>query len=195
MKRVLIIAASAFLMPCAALADYSYSYLEVGYIGDVEQETTTQKEDGDGLFGRVNFLAGEYLYFTGYVDEIESDDTQLDIDRFGVGMGIHNDVSSTVGLFATLTYEDLESELGDDKGLGLSLGARYMMQEDFEAFGGVSYADYEDGDALNLQIGGIWHFHRDYAFVAEYNNAKFTLDRINDELDREDVRIALRVQF
>lgn len=195
MKRAILMAASAMLLPVAAQADFSYSYFELGYIGDVDQETTTQHENGDGLFGRINFLAGDLLFITGHIDEIESDNTRLDVDRFGLGLGIHNDVASTVGLFATLTYEDFESELGDDNGLGVNLGARYMVQEDFEAFGSVSYAEYDKGDALFLQIGGVWAFHRDYALVAEYNTGEFSLDSIDDELERDDVRLALRVQF
>ena len=196
MKQALILGAAALFLPASALAEFSYSYFEVGYIGDVNLETDSLEEDGDGLFGRINFLAGDTLYITGYIDEVEGDDSEIDLDRFGLGFGIHNDVESTVGLFATVTYEDFESELGEDNGLGASVGARYMMQEDFEAFATVSYASYDDtGDATFFQIGGVWHFHKDYAMVAEFNTGEVTLDELDEEIERDDVRVALRVQF
>ncbi|MGB1580799.1 MAG: hypothetical protein ACPHER_04750, partial [Nevskiales bacterium] len=78
-----------------------------------------------------------------------------------------------------------------DKGLGLNLGARYMMQEDFEAYAGVTLASYGSADATFFQIGGLWHFHEDYAFVAEYNTGELNFDDIDEKIERDDVRIAL----
>lgn len=200
MKKVSFIALAVFLLPVAAQAGYSYSWFEVGYIGDVSQETPGgNSESGDGLDLRVNFLAGDHVYITGHLDEIEADDSEVDVDRFGLGFGIHNDFDANIGLFATVTYEDFESEIPgfeSESGFGGSVGIRYNVQEDFEAYGGASYADYQDVEGVFLNIGGVWAFSNSYAVVAEYSKGEFTLNDINDtDLEREDVRLALRVQF
>ncbi len=195
MKRLHSIAFLTLLLPFAAQASYSYSWFEVGYIGDAELETTTGRENGDGVDVRVNFLAGDNLYITGYIDEIESNDTRQDMDSFGIGFGWHNDFEANVGLFATLTYEDVETPLKNDDGLGVAAGIRYNVQEDFEAYGGIKYAKYADSDGRFINIGGVWSFSQNYALVAEYTTGDYTFDDILDEFDREQVRLALRVQF
>ena len=195
MKRFNFIAFLALLTPFAVQADYSYSWFEVGYIGDAEQETTTGTETGDGLDIRLNFLAGDHLFFTGYVDEVKSDGSKQDLDSFGLGIGIHNDFSAKLGMFATLTYEDIETPMKDDDGLGLTAGLRYNVQDDFEAYGGVKLASYAHTEGLFLHIGGVWAFSENYAMVAEYSEGEYEFDKIDGELEREQVRLALRVQF
>lgn len=195
MKPFHFIAFIALLLPFTAQASYSYSWFEVGYIADAKQQTVAGKsESADGVDFRLNFLAGENLYITGYIDEVAVDNDS-DVDRFGVGFGLHNDFSADIGIYATLTYEDIESSFKDDDGLGITAGVRYNVQEDFEAFGGIKYARYEDMDGRFLHIGGVWAFSQNYAVVGEYTTGDFTLDGFADELDRDDVRLALRVQF
>jgi hypothetical protein len=194
MKRLHFIAFFALLLPFTAQAEFSYSWFEVGYIAHTEGDNAAGSEDGDGLDIRLNFLAGDTFYFTGHVSEIEFDD-ESELDRFGLGIGIHNDPAASVGLFATLTYEDLESGLVEEKGYGVSAGARYQLKEDIEINGGLKYASYDELESRFLNIGGVWAFHQSYALVGEYTSGEFESELTGDKPGLDELRVALRVQF
>lgn len=194
MKQLHFIAFFALLLPFTAQADFSYSWFEVGYIAYADGDTPGGSESGDGIDFQMNFLAGDTVYFTGHASDIELDNGQ-EIDRFGLGLGIHNDPAADVGLFATLTYEDLETQLVQENGYGLKAGARYQLKEDIEIYGDLNYADYDDVKGKFIDIGGVWAFHQNYAVVAEYTVGEFESELTGEEPGLDELRIAVRVQF
>ena len=194
MKQLLFITFFTLLLPITAQAEFSYSWFEVGYIADVGMESTGGTENGDGADARINFLAGDHLYITGHIDEIELED-KLDVDRFGLGFGLHFEPIEAVGVFATLTYEDFESPLQDDKGTGVTVGVRYQWEEDFEFYGNYNQASYDEMKGKFLSLGTVWAFTQNYAFVAEYSTGEFEFETAGNSTDRDDLRVALRVQF
>ena len=194
MKQLHFIAFFALLLPFTAQADFSYSWFEVGYIVYADGDTPTGSESGDGLDIQVNFLAGDLIYFTGYANEIKLDDNS-ETDRFGLGLGIHNDPAANVGLFATLTYEDVETNIIEEKGYGLTAGARYQLKEDIEIHGGLKYASYDDAEGQFINVGAVWAFHQNYAVVGEYTIGEFEFKDPNTEPGLDNLKIALRVQF
>lgn len=198
MKFSHLLAAAALCLPLSVMAEMSYSYLEGGYrYGELASE------EGDGFDIEVNFLLGEFLYFSANLDEIEYD-SDLQFDRFGLGIGAHFNVFDKTDIYGVVSYEDLEFDVPfsadfHDKGWGAEVGVRYDYDETWEFRAAVDYADYEDEgfEITSTYFVGtaVYNLSQNYALVGEYNGGEIVFDTINRELEENNVRIALRVQF
>lgn len=198
MKLSHLFAAAALSLPVSAMADYSYSYLEIGY-----RSVELSSDEGSGFDLEMNFLLGDIFYVTTNIDEVEYDN-DLHMDRFGLGIGAHYDGFYNTSLYAELTYEDLEFDLPgapdmDDKGWGYEIGARYQLNEDWEFRMAGDFAVYED-KTLDLEsqafiASAVYNISPNYAVVGEYHNGEIEATATGQGLEEQTLRIGLRFQF
>ncbi len=198
----LVCAAALAVHSGLALASYSYSYFEVGYLPDVD----TDVDQGDGLDLRVRFDMGEFFFFNGYVEGSEGDDLGAQFDRFGLGVGAHVAwLEEKLGLYAAVGYEDLE--LSDfppsviagsfnDNGYGGALGARYaLMEGKLELSAEYDYDSYDRSEGNFWEIGASYAFFESYAGVLSYSSGDIDFEDTDGELEHSAWRVGLRVQF
>ncbi len=198
MKLTHVFAMAALGLPMIASADYSYSYAEAGFrYGELASDS------GDGFDLKVNFLLGGPLYFAANIDEIEYDN-DLQLDRFGLGIGAHFNAFENGDLYGVLSYEDLEFDIPgatdfDDKGWGLEIGARYQLDDTWEFKVAGDYVDYENKinelESLHFIATAIYSLSNSYALVGEYIGGQIENAVSGNTADENNIRIALRVQF
>lgn len=198
MKLSHLLVAAAMSLPVSAMAQYSYSYLEIGY-----RSVELSDDEGSGFDLGVNFLLGDLFYATANIDEVEYDN-DLHMDRFGLGIGAHYDAFYNTSIYGELTYEDIEFDRPglsdiDDKGYGYEIGVRYRMDDDWEFHMAGDFAVYED-DSLELEsqafvASAAYSFSPDYALIGEYQNGELEATATGQSLEEQTLRIALRFQF
>ena len=140
-----------FAFSAAAFADdFSYSSVTVAY-GHTEFDDISA--DGDSIGASLSFEVGEsFFVFGGYnASDLDADlGISADVDQWNAGLGYHMDLSESVDLVTSLSYEYVDISLAglgsvDDNGIGLGLGLRFSATESIELNAGVDYVDYSDG--------------------------------------------------
>ncbi len=185
-----------------AAAQPSYSHLEIGYLADVDFKDADQ---GDGLDLRVRVKLGELFFLQGYSEDTEGDDTGLQVDRFGLALGIQTVWLEKLGVYATVGFEDLELSRAalagldpdfDDDGTGFELGARYpVLDGKLELGAELDYDSYDHSEGRFYEISGAYAFTPGFSALLSYNTGEFDFDGVQDTLERDDIRVGLRVQF
>lgn len=198
MKLSHILAAAAFSLPVTALAEYSYSYLEIGY-----RAGELSKDDGSGFDAEVNFLLGDVLYASFNIDEVEYDN-DLHLDRFGIGLGAHFNAFWNIDLYGVISYEDIEFDIPaandfDDKGWGYEIGARYALNDDWEFRIAGDFAKYKK-DSVDLEsrhavLTAVYHISSNYDLIGEYNGGELIFNTPNIDSEESTLKVGLRFQF
>ncbi len=170
MLRTIAVAAVLLLMSTSAFADgVSYSYIQAVY-AEVDIDVGPVDADGDGwaVAGSVPINDSWYIF----ADYGTADfDFNTDLDRFSIGGGYHQAISSQTDWFAALSYEDADVSTGfgsaGDSGFGLEGGLRSMISPVFELKGSISYVDYGDDDDTALNVGGWYTISGNFALGLE----------------------------
>jgi hypothetical protein len=155
-------------LPCVALADAPrYTYIEGGYhyldLDDIDV-------DGDGwgiggsvaLTDRVHLLAG----YSSLGLDFGIDVTSLDV---GVGANLPLDTSLHLVGEAGYTRTEIDTRFGDfdDDGFFGRAGLRWMVTEQVELNGWVTYVNLDDsGSDTGFSVGGLFHFTPELALGA-----------------------------
>lgn len=165
LRSSLLIGLLAFSATASA-EGFSYNYLTLGY-GNADVDTLSA--DGDGFT-----LGGSYAFtdkLHGFVDYETADlEDVIDMNRLSIGIGYNTTLSSTVDMYARLSYEDIDFDLPavliplvgdtDDSGYGLAVGVRFRATDALELQGGIKHVDYSDiGDDTGVELGGIYSFN------------------------------------
>ncbi|GEM_PF-3042214 len=198
MKLAHLFAAAALCLPMTAMAELSYSYLELGY-----RYSDFGDEEGDGFDLEVNFLAGDTFFFTANTDEVEYDN-DLHLDRFGLGFGAHFNIFEKTDIYGIASYEDFEFDIPgatdfQDKGWGGELGLRYSLNDDWEFRAAGKYSELED-ESFEIEssqfIGtAVYNLSPRWAVVGEYIGGEMDFTTIDRTLSENNFRVALRTQF
>lgn len=180
-----------------AAAQPNFSHAEIGYIADADFGDIDQ---GDGLDLHVRDELFDTILMHAYAEDTEGDDTGLEVDRFGIALGLTTVWLEKLGVYATVGYEDLEisAPVGkfDDKGLGFEVGARYPLLEGKLELGIEADHDrYDHSDARFYEISGAYGFTPRFSGVLAYATGEFKFDDAEESIERDDIRVALRMNF
>jgi len=158
-KRTLAstILAITALLPLAANAAPSYTYLDLSYVSaDLEDGPTI---DGFGIDGSLR-LSNELHFVVDYQSLSKND---VDLDLILVGPGYNQSLSDTVDLVVRAGWA--RAELGverngrnssnTDNGLFGQAGLRGMVSEQLELNGFLTYIDAGDSTA-SVDLGGVY---------------------------------------
>jgi Outer membrane protein beta-barrel domain len=165
MQRTTLAMALLALSATASAGEFDYNYLTVGY-GNTEFDGIDVDGDGFGLGGSFA-LSDSYHVFAGY--DTASLDFDIDVTRWGAGIGWNTGISPTVDLVTRLSYQFIELEADgfgseDDNGLGLGVGLRFAASKALELDAGIDYVDYGDGgDDTAFGVGGLYSFSEAFA--------------------------------
>ena len=179
-----------------AAAQPNFSHVEVGYLADVDFDV----DSGDGLDLHVRDELFDTILFHGYVEDTKGDDTDLEVDRFGLAFGLTTVWLEKLGVFATVGYEDLEikAPVGEfnDKGYGVEVGARYPLMEGKLELGiEADYDSYDHSEGRFFELMGAYQLTPRFAGVLSYATGEFDFDGLEDAVERDDIRVALRMNF
>lgn len=180
-----------------AAAQPNFSHVELGYIADADFGDADQ---GDGLDLHVRNEFFDTILFHGYVEDTEGDDTGLEVDRFGLAFGLATVWLEKLGVYANVGYEDLEisAPVGEfnDKGYGFEVGARYPLLDGKLELGIEADHDrYDHSDGRFYEISGAYIFTPGFAGVLTYATGEFDFDSVEETLERDDIRVALRIHL
>lgn len=164
MKRSLIALALAALLPLSAQADdkLSYTYIEGNY-ANIDGDA-----DGFGLRGSFEFGQSNFYGF-GAWQNVEIDNTNIDVDFFDIGIGYAHGISPNADLISELAYIKADAGGGADAdGYRVSVGVRGSFSDNFE---GILKANYTDGSDFDGDFSGTaglqWKFTQTWGLTGE----------------------------
>jgi Ax21 family sulfation-dependent quorum factor len=162
MKRALFALALAAALPMSAQAsELSYSFVELDYV-NVDGDA-----DGFGLRGAYNFGDSGFYGLAGY-NNVEVDNTNIDVDFYEIGAGYHYGISENTDLIAELAYQNAEVLGFDADGYRLSGGFRGNLADSFEGLVKINYLDGDnvDGD-FSGTLGAQYKFNETWGMTGE----------------------------
>jgi len=164
MKRSLIALALVALLPLSAQADdkLSYTYIEGNYVnldGDA---------DGFGVRGSFEFGQSNFYGF-GTWQNVEIDNTNIDVDFFDVGIGYAHGISPNAALISELAYIKADAGGGADAdGYRVSVGLRGSFSDKVEGLIKANYTDGSDFDGDFSGTAGLhWKFTQTWGLTGE----------------------------
>lgn len=148
------LAAMAAGSQAVAADGFSYNLLEGAFIsGD--------NFDGLGVSGSMA-ITPDYFGF-GSIEALDIDNSSTDVSVLSLGAGYHRAINQALDIVATFSLKRVKVDgAGSDMGFGLGVGVRGRLFEQLELQGGLEYVDVDDSDTT-LQVGGRWHFTRNFA--------------------------------
>lgn len=191
----------------------NYNYVQADWVdgGDVEgrygSTNVYEDYDGWGLEGELA-LTPTYFLHGAYSDvgKAFGDDTTL----ASVGFGLKGPVYPNYGnmdVYGLVTYEDLESDVGDTDGYGLTLGVRWLPGTpdlDLEIHPSVGYVSYGEVENSDADVDG-WRFgiRAIYPITSMIGvSAEWRAHRLENQppgrefnLDLDEFRLGVRVSF
>jgi opacity protein-like surface antigen len=158
-----------FAFSGAAFADFNYNAVTLAY-GQADFDDIDA--DGDSIGADLSFEVGEsFFVFAGYgvADLDDNFGNSADVDSWNAGLGYHMDLSESVDLVTSLSYEYVDISVPgfgsvDDNGIGLGLGLRFAASESIELNAGINYLDYSDGgDDTSFGAGLLYNFNDSFS--------------------------------
>lgn len=151
MKRSFFALALLATLPLAAQADdqLSYTYVEGDYI-NINGDGGT---DADGFGVRGSFAFGQSnFYGFGSYNQIDIDNTSIDVDMSEIGLGYALGLSDRADLISEIAYQNADVDgFGSSDGYRASVGLRGLLGHNFE---GLIKANYVDGDNTDGDFTG-----------------------------------------
>ena len=149
-KKSLLALTLLAALPFAASAaeGLSYNYVEGGYVAT---NSDLADADGWGLNGS-GAISDNFHIFGGYTAQ-ETEDFDVGIDQWRVGLGYNHPIASNTDLLARVAYENYEVDgfNVDVDGYSAEVGVRSALTPNFE---GYALAGYEDGDEFDGDFYG-----------------------------------------
>jgi len=195
MKRILLAALAAAVLPLAAQADdLSYTYLQAGYNA---AHNDNSGRDTHGWSGDGSYALGEHFQVLAGFAHSNRDlpsDPNASVNAWRLGAGFHTPIGGKTDFVADVDYHQasIDGVNRDTKRYSGELGVRSALAPRFEgwALAGYSHAHDPNGDGRNNgevfgKLGGQYKFNKNWGLVAEGRLA---------ENDRE-IFIGPRVSF
>lgn len=164
MKHSLIALALVAMLPLSAQADdkLSYTYIEGNYVnldGDA---------DGFGVRGSFEFGQSNFYGF-GTWQNVEIDNTNIDVDFFDIGFGYAHSISQNADLISELAYIKADAGGGANAdGYRVSVGVRGSFNDKLE---GLLKANYTNGSDFDSDFSGTaglqWKFTQTWGLTGE----------------------------
>jgi hypothetical protein len=157
MKRTVLCAAVAALLPAVAFADLNYTKLDVSFV-NVELDGPFDV-DGDGFAVGGSFELNDRFHVFGEWQDLDYD-LGSDERAIEIGAGYRHGLTDTLDFVGTLSYIDVDFGAGDTDALGLGAGIRARVGRSFEVDAALKYVDFDEGgDDTSVLLGGRWYFN------------------------------------
>jgi len=158
----------------AGAAGFNYSYAELGY-----SSINSDPFDAKGVAAELSIAAGDYVHVKGgYAHYNDADiyskgfpywttnNQNVDIDSFSVGIGGNYTVHKKVDLTATVSY--LDSEFSGDsnnseRGYEIEAGARVQALKQLELTPSIVKVDTDNYDATGYSLGLVYALNKQYS--------------------------------
>jgi len=158
MKRTLLALALLAAVPFAASAaeGVSYNHVQGGY-----SATDTDSGDADGFGIDASVAVHDNIHLFGGYNTQEIDGTNIDIDRWKLGVGYNYAFSDKADLVARVAYENADvANTVDFDGYSAEVGVRGAMGKHFEGYALAGYEDYKDLDGdFYGRVGALAKFN------------------------------------
>jgi hypothetical protein len=158
--------------PALAAEDYSYSFVEAGYLSN-EIEAFSLEGEGIAFNGSIEF--GQHMFVfanlarSSFGDVDPDEQSFLKTRAYSLGLGHAMRLGQSVDLVAGASYERLIVDLDDgvaftddtqsERGVGLSVGVRGRVAESLELTGNVKYTHFRKHlNDYTLSVGGRYYF-------------------------------------
>lgn len=186
--QIFCIVGSQLWVASAQASNFNYNYFQIGYIkSDIDLEDTNIDGNSFSLSGsfavnqKVNAIA---LYQTGNFD------LDLDTDLFGIGVGIHNPLSSNADAVFNAMFVDAQvkaASLGreDDAGYTVEAMLRYASNPKVEINAGIEVVNLYDDTENVFGVGTLIKFDSERSFVISYSKGD----------NSSDIGIGFRMEF
>jgi hypothetical protein len=161
MKRATLIGPLlAAMIPGVSVAEFNYNHAQIALI-DVEIDGGPDV-DGDGFEISGAYELNDLLFVLGKWQD-QSLDFGIDGRVLEFGAGIRHEINPDLDLVGTLSYIDMELDLGpasaDDDGLALSGGIRSRVADSVEIDALLRYVDFDDsGGDTGIVVTGRFYF-------------------------------------
>ena len=158
--------ASIFLAaPGVALADFSYNFLEGGFV-DVEIDDSSV--DGDGFRVEGSTEVGDSFFIRAEYEDYDFD-FNIDASAMELGGGYFHELSDDLDFIAIGQYVEVEIEGFDDDGLGIGGGIRTRLADSLEVDAMLNYVDFDNvGNDTYLDLRGRYHFSDQFAVTLKF---------------------------
>lgn len=171
---LLIAALPAFSLGATGDPEFSYTYLQGGYV-DTELDDSNIDGDGVEVKGSIELNANVFAL----ADYRNQDfDFGIDADRWQLGLGAHTPLNQSIDLVGKVSYVDvdIDSAFGsaDGNGFGVGVGLRGRVNPALELEAGIDHTDLDGGDETALVVGGRYYITEALAAGAEYSNGDDT---------------------
>jgi hypothetical protein len=156
------IAALGVSIPALAANDFSYSYVEAGYI---TSESDGRNGDGLNLFGTLALL--DQLHgFASY--STQSFDNNVDVDFFQAGIGLNMPLHQDLDFIGRISFVTVDVKgrgfRVDDNGYALNVSLRTRVAGELELSGGLNYQDLDQGgEDTSLTFGAKYYLKSNIA--------------------------------
>ena len=179
----------AAVTTAAGAAGFNYSYAEIGFTS-----INSDPLDAKGGTAELSLAAGDYVHVRGSYSHFNDADLyrkgfpywttnnlNVDIDSFSIGIGGNYPVHKKVDLTATLNY--LDNELtGDnnnsDRGYEIEAGARVQALKKLEMTPSLVRVNIDNFDATGYSLGLVYALNKQYSIRTRVR--KFSDDDVTD---------------
>lgn len=187
MKRTILFSSLLAAMgPGVALAEFTYSNVEVSFI-DVELDGAANVE-GDGFEIAGSYDLSNRLFLFGEWQD-QSFDFDIDGRSLELGAGLKHEINPDLDFVGTLSFMDIELDTGfgsaEDDGLALGGGIRSRLGDSFELDAMLRYIDLDQDSDTGFSLGGRYYFSQNLAL-------SFGTD-MHDNADT--LRVGFRAEF
>jgi predicted RNA-binding protein with TRAM domain len=172
-KAVPLVATLTLALPGAALAEFSYDFLEGSFV-DVEIDDTSINGDGIRIEGSSQisdafFIRAEY--------EDYDFDFGIDGSIFELGGGYFQTLNETLDFVAVGQYVQVEVEDIDDDGLGIGGGLRTRFGDSIEADAVLNWVDLDNsGSDTYIDLRGRYYFNEQFAVTLKFELGSDSFD-------------------
>jgi hypothetical protein len=175
----------------AGAAGFNYSYAELGYT-----KLNSDPLDASGANAELSLAAGNYVHIKGgysrlWVDNVKgSNNDNIDIDSFRIGMGGNYSVHEKVDLTGTVSFVDNENS-GDnnnsDRGYEAEFGARVQALQKLEMTPSIVRVHTDNYQDTGYSLGLVYALNKKFAL-------RTRVRRFNDD-DVTDFFAGVRLNF
>ena len=154
----------------------SYTYAELGYV-----HFDADKYDGNGAEVNISYGATKHIFvklgYSRLFIDTPSVPSDIDADRFKIGLGGHISLTDKIDALGSLSYIDIEYSGGipseADEGYLLELGVRGMVTKKVElnATAAYQHLDYtnalgiSDDDDYGFEVGTVIKLKKKFHFT------------------------------
>lgn len=155
-----ILLAGMLSAPAAAQAEFSYTFLEVGY---ERMEVDGISDHADGIGARGKFAIADNVHLLGGAHSVAFDD--VDFDSWSAGLGYNRAVGPNVDFVGSLSYVHADLSFNnpafggfgvDGDGYRADVGLRGVVAPAIELDGGIRYTDVDQGDETSIYVRGLF---------------------------------------